>query len=457
MVDLSELGSTGLRRSGGTLLDEPLAALRGQRGRKIYAEMATDPVVSAFLFAVEKAVSSLDWRVDPEEDEAGSEQDAEFVDSCLHDMSDSWDGTLGEILSMLVYGWDFAEIVYKRRLGPEHRDPSKRSKYTDGRIGWRKWATRAQDTLYEWAFDEDGGLAGMVQMDPLAGAGVVTIPMEKGLLFRTTTRRSSPEGQSLLRGAYRPWYFKKRIEEIEAVGIERDLAGLPVAWVPPAYLDPNAGAAEKAILAEIVAIVQGIKRNEQDGVVWPLAYDEHGNKQFDLTLLSTGGTRQFDTDAVIARYDQRIAMSTLADWLLLGHEKVGSFALGNTKMDVWTMAVDAVAKAIANVVNAHAIPRLLRLNGRKVTHTPKLAYGDVTTVDLTAVADFVAKTIDAGALTADDPLEEHLRTISGLPPMEATRAEREEAEPDPDPAAALAALTGQQPPPPDEGADDEAA
>jgi hypothetical protein len=34
--------------------------------------------------------------------------------------------------------------------------------------------------------------------------------------------------------------MKTRIENIEGIGIERDLAGLPVAWVPPDYMAPEA-------------------------------------------------------------------------------------------------------------------------------------------------------------------------------------------------------------------------
>lgn len=35
-----------------------------------------------------------------------------------------------------------------------------------------------------------------------------------------------------MRNAYRSWYFKRRIQEVEGIGIERDLAGLPVMYAP---------------------------------------------------------------------------------------------------------------------------------------------------------------------------------------------------------------------------------
>lgn len=418
-IDLSEIGSTGLRRSGGTVFEEFLPVLRGKRGSKVYRQMAdNDPVVGSILYAIEKIILRLDWKVNPSSTELVDVEAAEFVESCIYDMSDSWDSTLSSILSMLVFGYAYQEVVYKIR-GGNSKDPTRRSAFTDGRVGWRKWAIRAQETHNNWIFDKDGGCQGFEQVDPYGG-GIHRIPIEKALLFRTSTQKNNPEGKSLLRSAYRPWYFKTRIEEIEAIGIERDLAGLPVAYVPPEYLSSTATADQQAVLAAIQSIVQNVKRNEQEGIVFPQVYNESGNKLFDITLLSTGGSRQFDTDKVISRYDQRIAMSVLSDFILLGSERVGSFALGSSKIDLWTMAVDAICKSIAEVINQHAIPKLLILNGMKLEKTPEIVYSEVSHIELGEISDYVAKLVNAGVITPDAGTESYLRGLAGLPAKEET-------------------------------------
>jgi phage gp29-like protein len=410
--EFTELGSSGLRRSGGIINEEFLPNLQGVKGFKVYREMRdNDPVVGAMLYAIDKVITRLEWKVEGED-----ERTAVFVQECLDDMSDSWDATLQNILSMLVYGWSFHEIVYKIRGGLTG-DPKTNSRFKDHRIGWRKWPVRAQETLQEWMLDERGGIQGMVQMDP-SGGGLHRIPIDKAVLFRTTTNRNNPEGYSLLRNAYRPWFYKRRIEEIEAVGIERDLAGLPMAFVPPEYLMGSANAAQKAVLQAVTDIVQNVKRNEQEGIVFPAAYDEQGNRVFDLQLLSASGARQFDTGAVIQRYDQRISMSLLSDFLLLGSDKVGSFALGTAKVDLWTLAVDSIAKTIAEVVNQYAIPRLLKLNAMRTDKMPELTYGQVSSVELSEVADYVSKLMGVGAILPDPGLEGHLRSLGDLPESE---------------------------------------
>jgi hypothetical protein len=443
--DYAELGSSGLKRTSGFVIEEILPALQGIRGARVYREMSeNDPVIGSIMFAIEKVITRLDWRVDPGDDSEESAAAAVFVEQCLNDMSESWDSTLSNILSMLPFGYAWHEIVYKRRGGPGQKDPVRRSKYSDGRIGWRKFAIRAQETLWSWEFDRDGGIQGFVQVDPYGSdRGRVVIPIDKSLLFRVSTTKNNPEGRSLLRNAYRPWYFKRRIEEIEAVGVERDLAGLPVAYVPPEYLSSTATVEQQQVLAAVQSIVTNIKRNEQEGIVFPTVYDDGGNKMFDLTLMSSGGSRQFDTDKIISRYDQRIAMSVLSDFILLGHERVGSFALGTSKMDLWSMAVDAIAKSIAEVINTHAIPRLLALNGMNVETPPFLAYGEVSHVDLGEIGDFVQKLTAAGVIMPDPTLESYMRDVAGLPP-----AEMKESGPAPTPMPTAQQPAAETPPPP---------
>ena len=422
--DLSEFGSTGLRRSGGTVYEEFLTNLRGQRGAKIYREMAdNDPTIGSMLFAIEKVITRLEWRIDPYSDNSHDgditpedKEVAAFVESCLNDMSESWDSTISQMLSMLIFGYSYHEIVYKVRNG-DNKDPRHKSKFNDGRIGWRKMPIRAQETLFRWMMDDDGGIQGMIQVDPSSG-GIHHIPIEKALLFRTSSQKNNPEGRSILRNAYRSWYFKRRIEEIEAIGIERDLAGLPVAYVPPEFLSSNATAEQASVLSTMKDIVTSIKRNEQEGIVMPSMYDDQGHKVFDLVLLSSGGSRQFDTDKIIQRYDQRIAMSILSDFILLGSDRVGSYALGTSKMDLWSMAVDSIAKNIAEVMNQHAIPRLLKLNGMDISRAPYLTYGEVSHVDLNEIAGFVGNLVQTGAIVPDPKLEEYLRDLAGLPPAE---------------------------------------
>jgi len=414
-MELVELGRTGLMRFSGHVYEEFLPELQGRRAIDIYTEMSlNDPVIGAILHAIELLIRQVEWRVEPAGQTLDDLEAALFLESCLEDMELTWEETISEILSMLVYGWSYHEIVYKIRLGP-NSDPSKDSRFNDGRIGWRGFPIRAQSSLWSWDFSDTGQILGMVQQAP-PDYQMRYIPMEKALLFRTSVYKNNPQGKSLLRNAYSAWYFKKHIEIIEGIGVERDLAGLPIAWVPPELLSSQASEEDRAILESIKRIVTNVRRDEQEGIVFPLLYDENGHKLYDFTLLSTGGTRQFNTDQIIARYDQRIAMTVLADFILLGHEHVGSFSLASSKTHLFSVALGSWLNMIAAQFNRVAIPRLFKLNGYSLKKLPKLVHGDIEVPNLTELGDYITKLAGAGMdLFPDQKLEEYLRKVANLP------------------------------------------
>lgn len=282
---MKEYGRIGQKRWEGQFYEEFLPELSGMRGIKVFQEMKeNDDTVGAILFAIKMLIRQVEWHVEPGGDSAKDKEAAEFVESCMDDMQATWTDTISEILSFLPYGWSFHEIVYKRRMGKTKNRRSS-SKYSDGLIGWQKLPPRAQDTLYRWEYDDSDNLIGMTQQPP-PDYGLFTIPMSKAMLFRTESVKDNPEGRSILRNAYRSWYFKRRIQEIEAIGIERDLAGLPVIHAPENLeiwdsQDPDM----VKINGALITMVKNLRRNESEGLVLP-----HG---YEAELLSTGGTRQF--------------------------------------------------------------------------------------------------------------------------------------------------------------------
>lgn len=407
---MKEYGRIGQRRYAGIFSEEFLRELQGKRGIEIYREMSeNDEVCGSIIYAIEALIRQADWNVQPGGASAKDLACAEFVESCMNDMQDTWTDTISEILSFLTYGWSYHEIVYKRRAG-DSRDPRTNSKYADGLIGWQKLPIRSQETLFRWEYDENDNLLGMTQLPPPRYV-MATIPIEKALHFRTKSRKNNPEGRSIFRSAYRAWYFKRRIQEIEGMGIERDLAGLPV-LTPPEGVDiwngDDPDMVERFHRAE--TIVRNIRRDATEGIVKPFGWT--------LELLSSGGRRQFDTNAIVERYDTRIAMSTMSDFLLLGHQQVGSFALSSDKTQLFSMALGAYLDIICEVFNNQGIPRLIGMNAehfKGITDYPKLCHGDVEAPNLKDLSAYIRELTGCGAIVPDEALEDHLREIASLP------------------------------------------
>ena len=406
-----EIGRIGQNRWGGSFYEEFLPELRGQRGVKVYTEMeSNDDVIGAIIFALDTLLRQAQFSVEPQGDDQKDIEAAEFVESCMDDMQSTWTDTVSEILSFLTYGWSYHEIVYKRRSG-RTGSPKTNSKYDDGLIGWRKLPIRSQDSLYQWEYDDEDNLIGMTQMPP-PNFGLYTIPLEKAIHFRTRSRKGNPEGRSILRNAYRSWYFKKGIQEFEGIGIERDLAGIPMVTPPEGVDLYNPDDPEGArLLAWAYSLVKNVRQDKSAGIVLPPG--------FKFELVSTGGSRQIDTNEIITRYDSRIAMTTLADFILLGHEHTGSFALSDDKTELFAVAIGSYLDIICEAFNNQAIPRLIDLNGehfKGITDYPKMVHGDIEKIDMNKLAQYIQAMVGTGVLIPDDELETYVREAGNLPP-----------------------------------------
>lgn len=413
-LQFGEYGKTGLPVYSGRIYDEPLHKLTGDKWQKAVRDMtANDASIKSMLFLVEMIARQVEWKIVPFEENAADEDLATFVRECLfEDMQQTWQDTIAEILSFLPWGWSWFEIVYKRR-GGQSKNKKQNSRYTDGRIGWRKWAIRSQESLYEWQFDEWDEVLALVQR-PEPSFEILTIPFEKSLHFRTSSHKQNPEGASILRGAYRSWFFKSNIENIEGIGIERDLAGLPVIECPPELFKADATPQEKQLFNYLQQLATSIRRDEEEGVVFPVQYDDKGHKLYDIRLLSTGGKRNFDTSAIIDRYDQRMMMSVMADFLLLGSKETGSYALSDTKFRAFLKALKAWLDSICDTVNRYAIPRLLALNGKSSERSPYLQAGTLEEITLEALGAFVDILIKAGVVFTEEE-QAYLKTKANIP------------------------------------------
>jgi hypothetical protein len=426
-------GVTGLVRWGGFVDEEFLPQLKGRRGRATYREMAdNDPVCGAVLLAIDLLMRQVSFSIAPAEDltttglSMGSASSnaakivADRVWGAMHDMGDTFDDTISGITqSMLTFGFSWNEEVYRYCRGFLPDQPALSSRFEDNWFTWSNLEIRAAETVYEWKFNDSndghGQLEGMVQQ---AAPDFRTRYIDAGrsLHFRTTAAKGNPEGRSIFRNAYRPWFYKRKIEEIEGIGIERDLAGLPIMWVPKQILLASASVDDKALAAKLSDMIRKVRRNEAEGLLLPLEYDEEGNKLYEFELATSGGSRQFDTNTVLQRKNLEIALSALADVLLMGHEKVGTQALGISKVDLFTAGLDAWLGQVTSEITGTGIPRLCRLNGVPRELWPTLEHGQIQQVDLDELGNFIRNLGAGGApLWPNDALLGRLLELADLP------------------------------------------
>jgi len=406
----SILGVAGQNvHNGNFRADEFLRELKGREAVKKFREMRdNDSTIGAVMFSIEQMLRDVEINVEAADDSEAAQKEKEFVESILEDMEHTLDDHIAEALSFLSYGFSWFEVVYKRREGLG-QNPKKKSKHSDGRMGVRKLACRSPWTIDRFDVEhKTGDILGIYQSTGY-GTGKNYIPSRKSVYYRTTTINGDPSGRSILRNAYTSYQYLNNMQSIEAVGVERELAGIPVARVPAEYLSPDATEGQIAFRNELQSILRDVKFNDQGYIILPSdTYPDKdgaptGERLVDVELMSSSGTRNIDIDPIIRRYKDSIADSVCASVIFLGSKGGGSYALSKSSTDLFLRGLESFITQVVDVLNKQLIEPLWELNSLNPDMMPKLVAGDVAPHDLKELGAYLRNLNGANINLADQP------------------------------------------------------
>jgi hypothetical protein len=362
-----------IKFAGGLYQDEFLTIIKGAKALKTYREMRdNDATISAILLAYENMLRSCVWSVSGKYGKANKMIASNFARL-------NWMDTLGDILTMLAYGFSILEINYII-------DPS-------GKIGWGRWAYRPQASLERWEYDPNNLVTSVVQRVDMA---TLTIPLTKCLHFKAGSSGNSPEGRSLLRGAVRSWFYKKAYEEILGAGVEKDLVGFPTLQPPEGIDFGDKEFEDEKEWAE--KFLGSLRVDSLAGATIPSGWK--------FELVPSPGKRQYDVLSIIEYYDKRIALSMLAQFILLGMERIGSYGLAKSQTELFYDGLEGWARRIADVIQRQAISVLCNI------HYPNMAPEDMPIIkpahlrkiDFASIAAFISAA-SKGMLLPDDVVD----------------------------------------------------
>lgn len=424
-LKMGEQGYLGLHTSSKQILEEARVDLRWPNSVKTYYEMANDATIASALSLFEMMISRVKWTVAvPEDASADLKSKAKFVEQCMGDMEHSWFQFIKEVTSCFTFGFAVNEKVYRRRLKENG------SKFNDGLIGIRKLPIRSHTTIKGWVFDANGRemthviqdlklipdsarYHNLLQDNPL---GELKIPRKKFLLFRTDVARDNPEGKSPLAKVYLSWRFMQEIKEQEAIGITRDLAGMPTLYIPPRYMSADATPEEAAVYEYYKKVIRNIQLNEQSGLILPQMFDPESKQPlFKFELMGTTGGKSYDTNKIIQRYSNEILQALFADMLKLGQDSVGSYSLADSKSSIMAMAIESRLKEIQDVLNTDLMRQLFEVNGWSIEQLPEFQYGDLDEIDIDKFSQAIQRIKAVGLIAPTQGNVNFIAETLGLP------------------------------------------
>jgi hypothetical protein len=391
----TELGSS----RGGIYRDVVPGLANRSQAFTIYDEMANgDGAVDVSLRAAKMPVMGANYFVEAFDESEEAAVIAEFVEYNLLEGSNSpFLNVLEDILRMYEFGFSVLEKVYEEREWSPRKTGANRRVYTM----LRKLSPRPTATIKEIKYDNNGGPVEVIQAAVQADGKPVdkTIPIEKLVVFTHNRKGGNLEGKSLLRTAYRSWYFKSNLYNIDGIQKERHGMGFPVVELPPGYKDADVTAATE--------LVRNIRTNEHGGAVIP--------PKWVLRFLELPG-QPVNVLESIEHHNGQIMLNTMTQFLLLGISGAGGGrATSGSQQDMFNKSLRYVANQICDSINLYCIPYLVGYNFT-TDKFPKLRARNLgETKDLQQWASAMANLKAQGLLNWTPETEEWVREIIDAP------------------------------------------
>ena len=396
----TELGGTGTAIFSGIIsTDEYVTDLKGMKLIETVDQMRwSDASIGLALLAVTLPLLSAEWDITAVSEDTQDVEVADFVHHCLFDLL-PWNDNLRQALLSLAYGHYVFELVYG---------------FEESKIVFKKWAPRLPKTLYKWN-TEKGDLKSITQRFTQDDKTIeIDIPIEKLMVFVHSKEGDNWLGTSILRQAYKHWYFRDKYYKIDAIATERHGVGIPVITLPEGYTDQDKTEAEE--------LGRNLRSNEQAYIVRP-------SNKWEIEMLDMKASSIKDPKEMLDHHTREILKSVLAQFVELGSGSTGSYALSKDQSAFFLNSMDSMAKDLEDVIFEHAIKPLVDLNFN-VKEYPKLTHGDLGTTDIDIVSNAIQSLVLAGAITPDLEMEDYLRTLLKLPEMseEERKLREQEAE-----------------------------
>jgi hypothetical protein len=395
----------------------------------------TDPTVQWMLRLVSTPLRAALWSVQPPENPSPVELEA----TCFaqHAIFSELDGGFDQHLRQALTYLDFGHSVFERsaELRPVEFDVDAGDEGEPTHVKRDAFVLAALDprlqrTIQRWNVDpaEPKRLLDIKQW--LADGhqpSVTTIEADRLVIYVGDKEGDDWRGVSLLRSAWKSWFTKSQLQNLEAIAFERS-AGFPVVYPPPDADDDD-----------LTSVEEAIKKVKQGENVWmimpgPKQLPARGGGQpaeewlvEDLAINASAG-QAADFGAAIGRYDLEMAKNVMASFMELGQKEVGARATADVQQDPYYQALAAHASYIEDTFSEAVLAPLCDWN-YTLERYPRLVCSKLQAKNAEVIAAAVKGLIEAGAMQADEPLEDFLRDLLDAPDADPDYEEEEEEPP----------------------------
>jgi hypothetical protein len=385
----------GLPMWRGVVAEEYLPDLKPWfKAAKVFKEMEDDIVIGALYESIKTPLLDARFTIQPASSSTKDVEAAQWLrETTIESTTLSWLDHVDDMLGGMSYGFALSEMVMDR---------TKR-----GTLDLIDLLPIGQETLQTWGeMDKFGRPKSFIQSTTSDDGRPSTAeaPMDKLLHYTFRGRKRNPMGRSLNRALYRPWYFKKNLEVLEAMGVERDVGNIPKATLSEGYMydaDDN----------KLKDALEGLRVDETAYLILPpgVSVEPFGS-----------GSKVYNVREIIRDYQHLIRQRFFMDFISLGSERVGTQALAKEVTGFFSLSLGSLQRQLLEVWSSQLIPWLFKWNmlyWDGITGYPKMLWNKPGKINIQSLAQAVTTLIQARVIHWTKPLEDHLREIYEVPPI----------------------------------------
>lgn len=413
--------------------DELNRELIGLAGLRKYDEMwRSDPDIRRLELMISSPILAGTWSLNPHGGDNATPQDEMIADAIWWGltkfMSPNLFGHLESVLPILFrsgfapfeqqwaatdYEWPKPEALKRGQPKPldgESPDPidPEIMKHAGKQMLLmpRKLDARLPRSVWRWWQDDYGELTFIGQILP--NKADVVIPATDLVYYRLGPEGDNWVGTSLLRHAYKPWFYKDRLERIDAIGQERKAVGVPVVFPPMS--------ADEVTRQQVETILANLHTNDVGYMMMPgPKAGPNVEEGWDVDVIKFDSSSGDSIQASLTYHQLGIAGSVLGDFMQLGHHQVGAKATADVQEDPFLTAVQGFAIPVVSPLQG-LVDRITEVNWADAAGPPELVLNLTDTASLSELATYVQLLASVDALQVDPDLEDYLRERADLPP-----------------------------------------
>jgi len=318
-----------------------------------YTRMKMDPQVAIGLAMIKMPLYSLGWVVECEDNDI-----KEFVKEALQKV---WRRLIRSTLTSIDFGFASHELVWELRdmnVFTQAANGRKKTHFSGNAEVYKKIKPHYPGSIKIRTDSKTDEFLGIVQQ--VGGGGEqIKLDADKCFLFTTGDEFGNLFGQSRLKPAYKPWYWKEILTQFMLRYFERKGSPNTIVTHP---IGGGLDASGTEYDNTEIALRIGQNLTENSVVTLPYEGNREGRNMWEANFLADDKRGEMFVNALNYLGTQILRALLTPERVMTQDLSTGSFSMAQSHAEIFLLSEEGLTSEVEDAVNERIIPPLVQFN-----------------------------------------------------------------------------------------------